>query len=121
MLIVAPRQYSTSIAAISDSGMVSRLISAARHSYRKDSENHQHQQESEQQRLGEVVDRRVDEVGLTEDGGVEDDVGQAGLAATSITSSTPWVTLSVLPHGSFSTTSSRPGPSLMTASPASGW
>ena len=36
MLIVASRQYSTSSVAISDSGMVIRLISAARHSYRND-------------------------------------------------------------------------------------
>ena len=32
VLIVASRQYSTSSVAISDSGMVIRLISAARHS-----------------------------------------------------------------------------------------
>ena len=38
-----------------------------------------------------------------------------------MTSSTPWVTCKALPHGNFSTTSSRPGPSSTMASPASGW
>ena len=76
---VAPRQYRTSIAAISDSGMVSRLIAATRHSYRKASRITTDQQESEQQRHAEVMDRRVDEVRLAEDGGVERDPGQAGL------------------------------------------
>ena len=38
---------------------------------------------------------------------------------SSMAFSTSLVTSSVLPHGSFSTTSMRPGPSLMTASPAS--
>ena len=35
--------------------------------------------------------------------------------------STPWVTLRVLPHGSFSTTSSSPGRPSITASPMIGW
>src|SRR6476646_2708056 len=38
-----------------------------------------------------------------------------------ITSSTPLVTSRALPHGSFSTTSSRPGPSSTMASPANIW
>ena len=43
-----------------------------------------------------------------------------GLAASSSAASTPRVTSSVLPSGCFSTISSRPGPSLMTASPIGG-
>ena len=35
--------------------------------------------------------------------------------------STPWVTLRVLPQGSFSTTSSSPGRPSMMASPMIGW
>ena len=40
---------------------------------------------------------------------------------SSSASSTPLVTSRVLAQGNFSTTSSRPGPSLITASPISGW
>ena len=79
VLIVAPRQCSTSRVAMSDSGMVSRLISATRHSKRNSAEDHHDQEEAEHQRLGEVVDRQLDEVGLLEDRGVELDAGQPGL------------------------------------------
>ena len=41
--------------------------------------------------------------------------------SSSIAASTPRVTSSVFAHGNFSTMSMSPGPSLMTASPASGW
>ena len=107
VLMVAPRQYSTSIVATSDSGIVSRLISATRHSNRNSPQDDHDQDEAEHERLGEVGDRQLDEVGLLEHPRVELDPGQAGLQILQAWS-TPAVICRLLAHGSFSTTSSRP-------------
>ena len=79
VLIVSPRQCSTSSVAISDSGMVSTLISATRHSKRNSARMTIDQHEAEHQGLGEVVDGGGDEVGLLEDRRVELDPGHPGL------------------------------------------
>ena len=55
-----------------------------------------------------------------EDVGVELNARKAGLQVR-IALSMSWVTFSVFAPGDFSTTSRRPGPPLMTASPMSGW
>ena len=68
-----------------------------------------------QQRLGQIVDRHLDEGRRTEDRrGRSRRRADPGRNASSA-SSTPLVTWSVLPQGNFSTISSRPGPSLMIA------
>ena len=63
----------------------------------------------------------LDEGRRPEDGRVDLDSVQTRPQLRPAPSSTPRVTSSVLPHGNFSTISIRPGPSLMTASPISGW
>ena len=51
VLIVAPTQTSTSVAAISDSGIAVRLISAVRQSNRNDDEDDDHQDAADEHRL----------------------------------------------------------------------
>ena len=72
-------------------------------------EDHHDQQEAEDQRLGQVVDRQLDEVGLLEDVRVERDVRQPGLELLDGVLDAARSARSVLAHGSFSTTSSMPG------------
>ena len=103
-------------------GSPRRLISAVRHSYRKSDE---HQTTSRISRAAAPCVRLsidiLDEGGGPEDRGVDLDAGQARLAAPPSAASTPLVTSRVLAQGNFSTISSSPGPSLITASPTSGW
>ena len=85
----------------------------------EDAEDEHDEKGPEDQRRRQMMDRLLDEARRSEDGGVDLHAGQPG-RISSMAFSTPLVTSRVLPHGSFSTTSMRPGPSLITASPASG-
>ena len=107
--------------ATSDSGIVTTLISAARQSKRKSAEDEHDEQRAQDQRRAsggrcasstKLAGRKmVVSISMP---------GSPG-RISSMASSTPSVTSRVLPHGSFSTMSMRPGPSLITASPVSGW
>ena len=100
--------------------MAVRLISAVRQSNRNAIRMTITSTQPIARRVRQVVERPLDERGRAEDGRVDLDVLQRRLAASPAPASTPRVTSSVLPSGCFSTISSRPGPSLMTASPIGG-
>ncbi len=120
VLIVPPVQYSTRAAAISDNGIAVTLTSAVRHWNRKTlSTRTTRKQPSSSARLRLPRDSSMNEAGRNRVVSTAIPVrpGCSSLSA----SSTPRVTSSVLPHGSFSTISISPGPPLMTASPISCW
>ena len=71
VLIVAPNARSTSTAAASDSGIAVSVIAAARRLARNSSTIDDDEQAAVAQRGDDVVDRHLDEVGLTEDPAVD--------------------------------------------------
>ena len=120
VLIVAPRIYSTSPAAISDNGIATRLIRAVRHSKRKakrTSTTSRQEMSSALVRLSTAILMKFADRKMVESICIP---GRPGRSDARV-ASTPRVTSNVLAHGNFSTTSRRPGPLLMTASPMSGW
>ena len=120
VLSVAAAQCSTSTAATSDSGMAVRLMSAVRQSNRNSDQDDDDQHAADEQRVasGCRSDRSMNVAGRKMVGSISTSV-RPGRSASSA-ASTSRVTSSVLPPGCFSTISSRPGPSLMTASPMGG-
>ena len=71
VLSVAPAAVRTSVAAISDSGIAVRLISAVRQSKRNETQDDHHQDAADDHRLAEVLQRPLDEAGGPEDGRVD--------------------------------------------------
>ena len=119
MLIVAPMAVSTSVAAISESGIAVRLIRAVRQSNRNDDEDDDHQDAADDHRLREVVERPLDERRRGGRWWVDVDALEARLEVFEGLLDVAGH-FQVLPVGCFSTISSRPGPSLITASPIGG-
>ena len=121
VLIVAPTVASTSPAATRDSGIVTRLISATRHSKRKNSRISVTRMKPRiiaRPRLSIEVSMKVAGRKMVVSTRMP---GSPGCIAVSA-SSTPRVTSTVLPQGSFSTISMMPTPSSMMASPLRcGW
>ena len=96
------------------------LMSAVRQSYRNTIRTSDHEHAADEQRAVEVLQRHLDERRRPEDRRCRSSTsGRPGFSA-SIAASTSRVTCSVLPSGCFSTISSRPSPSLITASPIGG-
>ncbi len=119
VLTVSPRQCSTSSVAINDSGIVSMLISATRHSKRKRARM---TTTSTNPRISAWVRLWIEawmKLACWKIVVSNWTPGRPG-SRVRMASSTPRVISTVFAHGSFSTTSSRPGSSLMTASPISG-
>ena len=119
VLIVAPRQSSTSRVAMSDSGMVSRLISATRHSKRKSM-----RMTTTRRKPRTRACERLEIASLTKSACwktcVSNSTSGSPGCSSAMAFSTPSVSSMVLAHGSFSTTRSMPGSELITASPIRG-
>ena len=79
VLIVVPRQYSTIMPAISDSGIAMQVMSATRHSIEEQRQHQHDEQTAEQQRPAQMLDRDLDEARRTEDRGIDLQIRQAGL------------------------------------------
>ena len=119
VLMVVPRTYRTRAPAISDRGMATTLMSAARHSYRKAPSTtitSTQPMSSAAVRLWSAISMKV--AGRKIWASIWTPCRPGFNAASA--SSTPRVTSSVLAQGSFSTIIIRPGPPLMTASPIIG-
>ena len=115
----APRSVSTTPAATSESGIATRLMNAAFHSYRKaisTSTTSAQPSSSASLRLWIASSMKLAGRKIVSSSSTPCRPGRRSSRA----SSTPRVTASVFAPWSFSTTSSRPGPSLTTASPMSG-
>ena len=120
VLIVVPRQYRTSADAVSDRGIVIRLISALRQENRKSAST----TTTSSAPRSRASDRLSIEIRTKVAGRkivVSTSIGRRPGCISAMASSTPSVTSRVLAHGSFSTMSISPSPPLMTASPISGW
>ena len=116
--MVAPVQFSTRPAATSESGIEMALINATRHSKRKRikiSTTRRNPMTIARPRLVIEVSTKVAGRKISVSTAMPSSPGAMSLSAAS----TARVTSSVLPHGSFSTMSISPRPSLMTASPTS--
>ena len=107
-------------AAISESGIAARLMTAARHSNRNATRTHT----TKSVPRSSASVRFEIEISMNSAGRkmwlstwIPGRPGRMSSSAWSM----PWVTSSVLAHGNFSTTMSSPWWSLMTASPNSGW
>ncbi len=87
----------------------------------EEEQDHHYENAAEDQRIGEVADRYLDEGGRAEYLRVDVDPLQARQPSPSRPRRHSRVTSSVLAQGNFSTISRMPGPSLMIASPISGW
>ena len=119
VLMFAPSASRTIAAAASDSGIASRLTSAARHSNRNASRTNTTRTQpitTAKPRLPIAVLMKVDWRKMCESMRIPGSPGAREASARSI----PFVTSSVLAPGNFSTTSIRPGPALTTASPIRG-
>ena len=120
VLMAAPLSRRIIAPASSDNGIAARLISAVRHSNRNRlSTAITSRQPSSSARLRLSSATSIKSAGRKRVGSISRP-GSPGRSAASA-SSTPCVTSSVLAHGNFSTTSISPGPSLIIASPISGW
>src|SRR5262245_6026968 len=119
VLIVVPRTYNTSAPAISDNGIATTLMSAARHSYRKAPRTTITSRQPMSSALARLCKASSMKVAGRKIWASMSTPCRPGLSAASA-SSTPRVTSSVLAHGSFSTIIMRPGPPLMTPSPIIG-
>ena len=119
VLIVTPRHDRTRPAAISESGMAVMLISAVRHS-KRNAPSMRIMSSAPRiiapPRLSMAFSMNVAGRKIVESISIP---GRPGRSSSSAASS-PAVTSAVFAHGSFWTTSRRPGPSSMTASPMSG-
>ena len=117
VLIVAPRRWSTSTAAISDSGIATRLISAVRQSNRNATSTMTTSRQPMSSACVRLSMRPLDEVGRPEDRRVDLDAGQAGLQLVERLLDALASRRACWPTGTSRRSSIRPGPSLMTASP----
>src|SRR6478672_6411548 len=120
VLMVASRTSSTVSAPSSDNGIATALMTALRHSNRNSSRitmTRRAPRNSALVRLSMAISMNVAGRKIVLSTSTP---GRPGSSCCS-TSSTPSVTSSVLAHGSFSTMSINPSPSLITASPFSGW
>ncbi len=120
VLMVASRTSSTVSAPSSDNGIATALMTALRHSKRNSSRitmTRRAPRNSALVRLSMAISMNVAGRKIVLSTSTP---GRPGSSCCS-TSSTPSVTSSVLAHGSFSTMSISPSPSLITASPFSGW
>jgi hypothetical protein len=108
VLIVVARRYSTNPAASSDSGMATALMTAARQSYRNRTRiriTSSEPSSSARLRLPMAASTKVAGRKMVESISMPGRPGRISWSATS----TPRVTSRVLPQGSFSTISIRPG------------
>ena len=121
VLIVPPFMYSTSSAAISDSGIATQADQGHAPLVEEGDQHQNHEEGADQQRHGKVVDRGFDEGRRPEDLVVDLDIAEPRLHfGESRLNASRYVER--IAQGSFSTMSIRPGPSLMTPSPISrGW
>jgi hypothetical protein len=120
VLIVAPPASRMRRALMTDRGMATTLISAVRHSNRNaPSMRIIRMAPIRNARLRLLMDVSMNVAGRKMLESMPTP-GRPGFSC-SRASSTPLVTSRVLAHGSFSTMSMSPSPSLMTASPMSGW
>ena len=98
-----------------------RLISALRHENRNSASTMHDEQRPEQQRLGQVVDRQLDERRRPEDRGVDLHARQPRLHLSHRRLDTARSRRACWPTAASRRSASGPGPPLMTASPISGW
>ena len=119
VLIVAPHSVSTTTAAINDSGIAVRLMSAVRQSNKKTiriTTTSTHPMNSAWLRL--LSARSMNVAGRKMVGSTSTSFSPGRSASSA--ASTRRVTSSVFPSGCFSTINNSPGPSLMIASPIGG-